>query len=333
MSTSSKPTIVNGVKTLMTKLHSESMIPSRRRTLPVLGRHHKPTVKEAVPKRRSSEWVTSRSPNNKKVPTSSPPESFEAPAIQKGVQSRKRYTMTAGTKIPTTTKRQISSEEKSQMKHLYRGKIKEDGVNGENMNNTNLPQTNIAPRLLVSDNDNRKLSKTSNDTGNSDTDSNSGAESDVDYDSDTEASTKTPFVSRVTGGGGGGRQEHTPRIQTLPTSTPTPTSAPTTPPPHAYNSLLALQQNDAELESSHAASESRRRSSARLVKKLQFPALECCQISPTTSTTSTSSPRKSIEQLEEEITDIEEIFSRVQEAVTRGNVRKRILVYSSHQAK
>lgn len=74
------------------------------------------------------------------------------------------------------------------------------------------------------------------------------------------------------------------------------------------------------------------KSNQSILQKMQFPFLDSQQRTvPSKSSTRQASPRSSICQLEEEISDIENLFERVQEAMLRGNIRNRILVYSKAQ--
>ena len=82
-----------------------------------------------------------------------------------------------------------------------------------------------------------------------------------------------------------------------------------------------------------AASESDTENQA-IKGKLQFPNLYMNRnLSNSNSETVLLSPRANIAQLENEISDIELMFGRVQEAMLRGNIRNRILVYSSNESR
>ena len=60
------------------------------------------------------------------------------------------------------------------------------------------------------------------------------------------------------------------------------------------------------------------------LKQLTFPAIESGRV----ASPPPSSLHKNIAELEAEIEDIEEMFTRVQEAISRKNIRNRILVYA-----
>ena len=60
------------------------------------------------------------------------------------------------------------------------------------------------------------------------------------------------------------------------------------------------------------------------LKQSTFPAIESGRVASPPS----SSLHKNIAELEAEIEDIEEMFTRVQEAISRKNIRNRILVYA-----
>jgi hypothetical protein len=278
MSSSTAPTTLKGVKTLMNKLPAKSLIPSRRQTLPVLERPRRESMKTFDTKRRASGMSTSSVSKDKKMPTFTPPKPFESPVPQKNLQTRKRHSNSENSKLPITTKSKGNENSKIQPKD-------EDII-----------KTEVKALPLMENRDMvgvcEKSCSTHCEDGLSDTESNSESEYELEAECDLNSDSDSEYD--------------------MPLSSCCKKETQCIPPEETKVSMQHSPLSNTTAE--------RRRSS--MLEKLNFPILECGQDSPSLT------PRQSIAQLEEEITDIEELFSRVQEAVSRGNVRNRILVYS-----
>jgi hypothetical protein len=93
-------------------------------------------------------------------------------------------------------------------------------------------------------------------------------------------------------------------------------------------------KDKAQFLSPHVAASESDTENQAIKGKLQFPNLYMNRnLSNSNSETVLLSPRANIAQLENEISDIELMFGRVQEAMLRGNIRNRILVYSSNESR